>query len=360
MKFSTIPGWKATRITRTADVVLVQVKLLTELLECPHCKCSKEMLVQRGLITQLVKDIPWRGKPVELSVRCRQYLCTACWNSSLQPMAGVHSSHSVTDRLIKQAAQWALRIPVEIVTWEMGVAESLMRLLIFEELERLKSMESREAPRILELQVIYVGKQENLLLTDPKGRNIISLTAGADHEAAIRALSKLRDTQRIEIVTLPLSRDLWNAVRRKLPQAKASIDRFRAMCLAGGVINVVRKQLRSLPLKLEDETAIMTTAYGLRVQFINIFRTDSSTVARQRYAEWVAQIPEELWYAFGPLVQIVDSWNEEIFCYFDHHFPNIGRRAASRTTGSARRDERRRGSQKNRSNQTGVTGIERH
>lgn len=58
MKFSTIPGWKTTRITSTTDVVLVQVELLTEILECPHCKASKEMLVRRGVITQLVKDAP--------------------------------------------------------------------------------------------------------------------------------------------------------------------------------------------------------------------------------------------------------------------------------------------------------------
>lgn len=275
-------------------------------------------------------------------------------------MPGVHSSHGVTDRLIKQATQWALRIPVEIVAWEMGVAESLMRVIISEELERLERIESCEAPRILEIQVLYVGKQESLLLTDTKGQRIISITAGADHEAAIRALSKLRNTQRIEIVTLPLSPDLWYVVRRKLPRAKASIGRFRAMSLAGEVINVVRKQLRLLSLKPEDEKAILATVYALRAQFIDIFRTDSSTVARRRYAEWVARLPEELWYAFGPLVQIIDAWNDRIFCYFDHHFPNAGRRASSRTTGAARRDEQRRGSEKNRSNQARDTGVDRH
>jgi hypothetical protein len=266
----------------------------------------------------------------------------------------------VTDRLIKQATQWALRIPVEVVAWEMGVAESLMRLIIAEEFERLERIESCEAPRMLELQVIYVGKQESLLLTDPKGQRIISITAGADDEAAIRALSKLRNAQRVEIVTLPLSPDLWYAVRQKLPMAKASIDRFRAMSLAGGVINVVRKQLRSFSLKPENEEAILATVYVLRARFIDIFRTDSSTVARRRYAEWVAELPEELWYAFGPLVQIIDTWNDRIFCYFDHHFPNAGRTASSRTTGAARPDERCRGSEKNCSKQERVTGVDRH
>jgi hypothetical protein len=242
----------------------------------------------------------------------------------------------------------------------MGVAESLMRVIISEELERLERIESCEAPRHLELQVINVNKQESLLLTDTKGRRIISITAGADHEAAIRALSKLRNTQRVEIVTLPLSLDLWYAVRRKLPQAKASVDRYRAMCLAGDVINVVRKQLRLLSLKPEDEKAVLATVYALRARFIDIFRTDSSTVARHRYAEWVSLIPEELWYAFGPLVQIIDSWNDRIFCYFDHHFPYAGRRVASRTAGAARRDERRRGAEKNRSKQARDTGVDRH
>jgi len=330
MEFLTSPGWKTIGITETAAGLLVQAELLTGPLSCPHCNASPELLRHYGVITMSVKDIPLHLRPIEISLTRRRYLCSVCRGASLQPIAGVAEGQCVTDRLIRLAVQRAFHTPLEIAAAELGLSVILLSAIVSEEVTRLERTQSCDAPRFLDIRTTCLFEWERLLLTDVEARCVISITAGADQEAVARALSKLHDPGKVEIVTLPMSRHLWDAVRRILPRAKTSVDRFSVMELGNEALDAVRQRVRSCSPRPKDEKALLATAWILKARFIDVFRTDSSLEARRRYSQWSAMVPKELDFAFAPLVRTVEAWSEEIFCYFDHHFASAKPKAIGR------------------------------
>jgi transposase len=350
MEFLALPEWKITGITETDTGLLIRADLLTGPSHCRHCKTSPALLRSYGVTTMPVKDIHLRRRPVEILLDRRRYLCSVCKGTTLQPVAGVAEGHRMTDRLITVVAQRALRTPTGMVAAEFGLSESLVRAIRSEQVERLERLVSCDAPRVLSVRFAYLAKRERILLTDSETRHVISITAGVGRFSAEHALSKLRDPGRVEIVTLPMSRPIWGAVRQALPRAKVSVDRFNVMGLGNHALDAVRKRVRRRSPRRKDREVVLAAAWILRARFIDIFRTDSSLVARRRHAEWAAGVPKELSFAFGPLALTVEDWSEEIFRYFDHHFA----RPESEAAGLARRRERPADLRKSRARAAGV------
>ena len=116
MKFSALPGWKTTGITKTAAATVVQIDLLTKPLRCRHCSAPSELLREQGKIELRVRDVPMRGKPVEISLSRRRYVCGKCNGISLQPMPGVDENLHATVRLIELVATRAFKRPFRQVS----------------------------------------------------------------------------------------------------------------------------------------------------------------------------------------------------------------------------------------------------
>jgi|SRR5947209_2846308 len=332
VEFQPLPGWKITGVTETAKGLLVRAELLTDPAMCCHCKASPELLLNHGMTMLSVKDIPQINQQVQISLTRRRYLCSACGGTTLQPITGIAEGFRLTDRLITLAAQRAFRTPLDMVAAELGLTECLVRAVVSEEVDRLERVASYDAPRILNVRLTYLDEREKLLMADAEAHRVIGIAAGADAEVAIRAISKLRDPGRVEIVTLPMVRYLWSAVREVLPQAKVSVDRFLVMSLGSDALDAVRERVHSCSPGPKREKALLAAARVLRSRFIDVFRTESGLTARRRYSEWAAGLPEELGFAFCPLVRMVEDWNEEIFCYFDHHFAQDEPAAIGRST----------------------------
>ncbi len=336
MEFRALPGWEITGVRETAAGLLVGANLMGGPSHCRRCKAPAGQLRSYGETTLAVKDIPLRRRPVKVLLNRLRYSCSACKGMTLQAAAGVAEGHRMTDRLIKTVAQRAFRTPTGMAAAEFGLSQSLVRALVSEEVERMERMASCGAPRILNVRFAYLRGRERILLSDPETRRVIGMTAGVGHESAVRALSKLRDPERVEIVTLPMSHSLWGAVRQALPRAKVSVDRFHVMGLGNDALDEVRRRVRRRSIRPKDRKALLAAAWVLRARFIDVFRTDSGLVARRRHAEWAAGLPEGLGFAFGPLAQTVEDWSDEIFRYFDHHFA----RPESEAAGPARHSRR--------------------
>jgi transposase len=117
-----------------------------------------------------------------------------------------------------------------------------------------------------------------------------------------------------------MSPPLREAAKRILPRAHLIIDRFCVMNLGNQAFETARERAHLHASRPKDVKVFVAAAYFLKARFIDVFRTDSSSVARRRYAEWVAGVPEELMFAFGPVMRRVNNWGEQIFGYFDYHF----------------------------------------
>lgn len=339
MKFSALPGWKTAGISKTAVSTVVQVDLLTKPLRCRHCSTSSELLREHGKTALRVRDVPMRGKPVEISLSRRRYVCGKCNGISLQPMPGVDENLHATVRLIELVATRAFRRPFRQVAGELGLSEKFVRAAFSEKVERLESLPCFETPRHLTLDVIYASIPERVLLTDAESHGVIGITADADMQTVSQILDHLPERERIETVTIPMSGLLATAASLKLPRATIIIDRFHVMNLGNHAFEQVREYVHLHSPRSKDGKVLVAAAFFLKARFIDIFRTDSSCVARRRYAEWLAELPEELMFAFGPVARTVNHWGEHIFGYFDHRFPEANPGAPDRPAEAALPDE---------------------
>src|ERR1043166_317499 len=335
MKFSALPGWKTAGISKTADSTVVQVDLLTKPLRCRHYSASSELLREHGKTALRVRDVPMRGKPVEISLSRRRYVCSKCNSTSLQPMPGVDENLRATVRLVELAATRAFRRPFRQVAGDLGLSEKFVRAAFSQEVERLQSLACLEAPRHLTLDLIYAGARERVILTDAESHRVIGITADAGMLSVRRTLLYLSGRERTRIVTIPMSRLLAAAVSLILPQATVAVDRFCVMNLGNHAFEQVWECVHLHSPRPKDGNVLMAAAFFLKARFIDVFRPASSCVARRRYAEWVAGLPEELMFAFGPVVRTVNHWSEHIFSYFDHHFPEANPEAPDQSTEDA-------------------------
>jgi hypothetical protein len=250
-------------------------------------------------------------------------------------MPGIDENLRATVRLVELAATRAFRRPFRQVAGDLGLSEKFVRAAFSQEVERLQSLACLEAPRHLTLDLIYASTRERMLLTDAESYRVIGITSDAGMLSVRQTLLNLSGRERTRIVTIPMSRLLAAAASLILPRATVVVDRFCVMNLGNHAFEQVRERVHLHSLRPKDEKVLVAAAFFLKARFIDVFRTDSSCVARRRYAEWVAELPEELMFAFGPVVRTVNHWSEHIFGYFDRYFPEANPEATDQSTEDA-------------------------
>ena len=91
---------------------------------------------------------------------------------------------------------------------------------------------------------LYLNKRYRCILTNIEERTLLDLLATRRQDVVTNYLMKLKDRQKVEIVSM----DMWNpyraAVRAVLPQARIVVDKFHVVRMANDALERVRKGLR--------------------------------------------------------------------------------------------------------------------
>ncbi len=164
-------------------------------------------------------------------------------------------------------------------------------------------------------------------------------------------LMKMKDRQKVKIVSM----DMWNpyraAVKAVLPQARIVVDKFHVVRMANDALEKVRKGLRKelmpsqsrtlkgdrkILLKRAHEVSnrerlIMETwtgafpqllaAYEHKERFYGIWDATTRPQAEAALDEWIATIPKGQKEVWSDLVRAVGNWREEIMTYFETDMP---------------------------------------
>ncbi len=101
-----------------------------------------------------------------------------------------------------------------------------------------------ETPRILGIDELYLNKRYRCILTNIEERTLLDLLTTRRQDLVTNYLMKLKDRQKVEIVSM----DMWNpyrtAVKTVLPQARIVVDKFHVVRMANDALEKVRKGLR--------------------------------------------------------------------------------------------------------------------
>jgi transposase len=351
--------------------ILVRVEQLLPT-ACPKCGCETDQFKGNGTRRQSLLDEPRGTLGVRLDLRRRSFSCKACDTSKLVPLDCLAEGRRMTRRLELYIQRKSLLRPFLEVAQETGVSPKTVNAIFREHVEALEREREEKCPmpRVLGLDGVYIKSQERAVLTDPERGLVINLVPTVQAKLLGKALESMPGRERVEVVTIDMSRGLRSAVSYAFPQAAIVIDRYHIQRMAnesvdrvrhrlhkkikstrGGVQMCHRKLLRMRRDQLAPDEQIereryfkllpeLKLAYETKEAFFDLWSAKGSVAAKVRYEEWRAACPSQVISDFKPLLTAMKNWGEYIFNYFDHPYTNAFTEASNRRIKDIQREGR--------------------
>ncbi|EBU9585671.1 transposase, partial [Proteus mirabilis] len=135
----------------------------------------------------------------------------------------------MTLRLHEYVEKESFNHPYTFVAAQTGLDEKTVRDIFNARAEFLGRWHRFETPRILGIDELYLNKRYRCILTNIEERTLLDLLATRRQDVVTNYLMKLKDRQKVEIVSM----DMWNpyraAVKAVLPQARIVVDKFHVV-----------------------------------------------------------------------------------------------------------------------------------
>ena len=344
-----LPEYQVLGCKSTDDEMHFQVDA-PDPIACEECGVQGEF-VRFGKRDVPYRDLPIHGKRVTLWVVRRRYTCRACKTTFRPQLPEMVDGFRMTLRLHEYVEKESFNHPYTFVAAQTGLDEKTVRDIFNARAEFLGRWHRFETPRILGIDELYLNKRYRCILTNIEERTLLDLLATRRQDVVTNYLMKLKDRQKVEIVSM----DMWNpyraAVKAVLPQARIVVDKFHVVRMANDALERVRKGLRkelkpsqSRTLKgdrkillkrahevSDRERLIMETwtgafpqllaAYEHKERFYGIWDATTRLQAEAALDEWIATIPKGQKEVWSDLVRAVGNWREETMTYFETDMP---------------------------------------
>jgi transposase len=339
---------------------------------CPECGCDTDGFKGNGTRHQHLLDEPRGSLSVRIDLRRRSYSCRVCHTSKLVPLDCLAEGRRMTRRLELYIQRKSLLRPFREVAQETGVSPKTVREIFRDHAKALEREreETFPTPRVLGLDGVYIKSKERAILTDPERGLVINLVPNVQADLLRVVLRSMPGWERVEVVTIDMSRGLRAAVSWAFPRAAVVIDRYHIQRMANESVDRVRQRLRkeikqkrggvqmchrkllrkhhgqlTADEHLQREQYFkllpeLKLAYETKENFFAIWRATGSVAAKAQYEEWRGACPQEVRPDFNALFTAMKNWGEYIFNYFDHPHTNAFTEASNRRIKDIQREGR--------------------
>jgi transposase len=334
------------RTIETADSLTIGVKRRRDGREaCPFCGCIP--LAPNGSRRVTYRDIPVRGKPVQIEWDRQRFYCVECKKTCPDEHPDLHNKRNMTKRLHEWIAERSLKHTFASVAEDIGVDEKTVRNVFDEWSEEKLSRIAFQTPRVLGIDEVHLLHQARGILTNIEESTMIDLLPGRTMEIMSRRIALMPDKHKVEVVTMDMWRPYRDIVAAQIPHAAVVVDRWHVVKYANEAMETIRKSYRAglsakrrrtllhdrhMLLKRRnkltpDEALILETwltafpdlgnAYLAKEAFFDIYSHRRRDDAVRAYAEWRAGLSPKMLKAFKPLITAMTNWEEPIFAFFD-------------------------------------------
>ena len=317
------------------------------------------------------RDLPIHGKRVTLWVVRRRYTCRACKTTFRPQLPEMVDGFRMTLRLHEYVEKESFNHPYTFVAAQTGLDEKTVRDIFNARAEFLGRWHRFETPRILGIDELYLNKRYRCILTNIEERTLLDLLATRRQDVVTNYLMKLKDRQKVEIVSM----DMWNPYRAAvrlccprpvswsissmwcawptMPLESAQGPQKGAETVPepdsqGRPENPAETRSRSLrpgaPHHGDLDRRVPATAGRLRAQgaLLRHLGRHHTAPGRSRPGRVDSHHPEGPKEVWSDLVRAVGNWREETMTYFETDMPvtnayteSINRLARTRTVKGA-------------------------
>lgn len=342
--------------------------------EDPFCRACGAQGVSRGTVTRCLAHVPVGWRPTQLVVRLRRFACTGCRRVWRQDTSGLAQPRA---RLTHAAVEWGLRalalecMSVSRVAASLGISWHTANNAI---LTRAEQTITGNPDRFDGVEVL--GVDEHVWRHTRRGDRyvtvVIDLTPVRDRSGPARLLDvvpgrskKVFKTwlaargeswrERVEVVAMDGFTGFKSAAGEELPKARAVMDPFHVVSLAGDKLDECRRRIqraitgrrgragdrlyrarrtlhtgaglltdaqaeRLEALFADDRHAAVQAAWGVYQRLIQAYRTEEAGLGKylmQRLIDSLKQaIPDEL-EEIQTLAKTLTERASDILAYFD-------------------------------------------
>lgn len=317
---------------------------------CPDCRSGR--LYGHGTNEQTYRDTPIHGKTVQITVNRRRYRCQNCGKTLFDPMPDLDGKRLATSRLIAYVRANCFREPFAVVARRVSMDEKTVRQIFGDYIEELESTIRFVTPRFLGIDEIKIIGDYRAMITNIEHQTLFDMRESRRKPDLLAYFRTLRDKDRVEWVAMDMYHVYRQVVQATLPKARIVVDRFHIQRMANDALEKLRKRLRkTLPerqrLKLKDERYLLlrrqhdlkaesiakllewfqrfpqlSEAHALKEGFLSIWDQKCRPTAEAAFADWRANVSEEMRPVFKDLLSAMTNWTDEIFAYFEQPITN--------------------------------------
>ena len=302
-------------------------------------------------------DAPVHGRSCFILATRTRYKCAACGGEFWEGLAGVDTRRFKTERCVRYIQRESLLKPNTHVAEEVGVSETVVRLIAKPHTDYLNERHKKElrAPRFLGMDETKLAGSMRAIFIDLEDGWPIELLANHKDLTIKNFLMNLPGRHDVEVVTMDMCeryRDIVNAV---MPQAAVVVDRWHVVRTAVEAMRKARigyqKTLESderqelqrcLWLfqkrwrRLTDQQRLdldgwlknhpkLREPYRIKEEFLNIWDNKDRASAQVALEAWRRSIPDDQKKAFKQTLSISIKWEKEILNFFDHNRLSSGK-----------------------------------
>ena len=348
-----ILGWEDVeieKVTASAEEIRIRFRKKRGKERCPQCGQETERI--HDYHTNLLRDIPIRGKRTRLEYRRRRYVCPRCFKRFCEPHAYAGKHQRTTGRLALYGLDLLRqRRSGKSVSLELGVSPSSVgRWLGL--LSRAKPEKLPSVIAIDEFKGDTGGERFQAILTAPEKRQVLDILPDRTAATIQNYLKTFPNRQDVTHFVMDMNKSYRDIARTFFPSAKIVIDRFHVVRYGVWAFEDVRRRIqKSLPpgkrkyfkrsrklllaradrLNVDDRRAVeimlahsedLTRAWLLKEEFFKFMDSPSSTQARAalnhfRFCARRLDLPE-----FSNCLRMLTNWEVYILNAFDCHFSN--------------------------------------
>ena len=342
--------YKILKQEETDHDIFFHLESLIKVTTCKHC--TSEDIRKKDKLKNFYFDIPIRAKRVGLTIHVQRYFCKVCNKSFKETLPEIHSTHSMTNRLVKYIDEKSLQRPFTHLAEEIGCTEGTIRKIFRNHRDTLAAQIKFETPKVMGIDEIHLAKRARAVITNIGERTIIEMFKDRNKTTIINYLQGLENSHIVLNVAIDMWKPYKDAVHAVLPHSTVVIDKFHVVKMANTALEKYRKELRAsltakqridlkndrfLLLKRkstlspkedmivsywENNYPILAKMYLLKEQFFEIYDAESKEEAYNRYSEFENQLTGEVKHYWHEVTRAVGNWHTEIFAYFDYPVTN--------------------------------------
>lgn len=308
---------------------------------CPRCQSTH--ISKNGRAARELMDSYLHDTPVVICVRSNRFICAKCGKSITNSISFAKKGGKTTARLRAQIKKRCLDWSIKQLKEEYGVSVRTISTITAEHIAELESKWTYYTPNILGLSNVKIGKNTRVLCLDVERNGIIDILEKSDKDSLTTYFTNNLDFSKLDTAVIGFNDVHRGALRNACDYLRIAIDKRYVL---ERTLSATRSELRGVDSKIVN--LILRNPYNLlpserdqllaaldedkRLKRINDVKNKIYDMYQCHTQASAGEIFEGVYdevlffekdvYLID-LVQLIDSFSEEVFNFFDANYSGM-------------------------------------